>query len=96
MSRVLGYIFLFAVLILTLTFTAINVHTVQVNYFIGEYDVPLAVVLGGTLIVGALLGAFVMMKPIMRLKITSSKLKRMIRSNEKEISILRTLPLKNQ
>ena len=94
MSRILSYLFLLAVLILTLTFTAINVHSVQVNCYVGSQDVPLALLLGSTLIIGALLGAFVMMKPIMQLKLNSSKLKRTIRSNEKEISILRTLPLK--
>jgi len=96
MARILGYLFLLVVLILTLTFTTINVHTVQVNYYIGTQEVPLAVILGATLIIGALLGALVMMKPIMKLKLDSSKLRRNIRSNEKEISILRTLPLKQQ
>ena len=95
MSRILGYFFLLSVLILTLTFTTINVHDVQVNYYVGSQQVPLALILGATLISGALLGALVMMLPIMRLKLKSSKLRRKIRTNEKEISILRTLPLKN-
>ena len=95
MSRILGYFFLLSVLILTLTFTTINVHDVKVNYYVGSQQVPLALILGATLISGALLGALVMMQPIMRLKLKSSKLRRKIRTNEKEISILRTLPLKN-
>lgn len=81
---------------MTVTFTTINVHAVQVNYYVGSQDVPLAVILGSTLIVGALLGALVMMKPIMKLKLDASKLRRNLRSNEKEISILRTLPIKQQ
>ena len=96
MSRILSYLFLLAVLILTLAFTAQNVHTVQVNYLVGSQEAPLALILSITLIAGALLGALVMMQPIMRLKLKSSKLRRAIRANEKEISILRTLPLKNQ
>ncbi|HFE39582.1 MAG TPA: LapA family protein [Gammaproteobacteria bacterium] len=96
MSRVLSYLFLLVVLILSLTFTSINVQSVQINYFVGSHEAPLALVLGATLIVGALFGALVMMRPIMRLKLRSSKLRRAIRNNEKEISILRTLPLKNQ
>jgi len=95
MSRILGYLFLLTVLILTLTFTTINVHEVQLNYYVGSQQVPLALILGATLIIGMLLGALVMMQPVMRLKLKSSKLRRTIRSNEKEISILRTLPLKN-
>ncbi|MDH3326315.1 MAG: LapA family protein [Gammaproteobacteria bacterium] len=96
MSRILGYLFLLSVLILTLTFTTINVHDVQLNYYVGSQQVPLALVLGAALISGAIIGALVMMQPIMRLKLKSSKLRRTIRSNEKEISILRTLPLKSQ
>lgn len=96
MSRILSYLFLLAVLILSLTFTAINVQTIQVNYYVGSQEAPLALVLGATLIAGALLGALVMMRPILNLKLKSSKLRRSIRNNEKEISILRTLPLKNQ
>lgn len=96
MTRVLSYLFLLVVLIMSLTFTAINVQSIQINYYIGSQEAPLALVLGATLIAGALLGALVMMKPIMRLKLKSSKLRRSIRNNEKEISILRTLPLKNQ
>lgn len=96
MSRILSYLFLLLVLILTLTFTAINVHPVQVNYYVGSQEAPLALILSITLIAGALLGALVMMQPIMRLKLKSSKLRRAVRANEKEISILRTLPLKNQ
>ncbi len=95
MSRILGYLFLLTVLILTLTFTTINVHEVQVNYYVGSQQVPLALILGATLVAGAILGALVMMQPIIRLKLKSSKLRRTIRTNEKEISILRTLPLKN-
>jgi len=95
MSRILGYLFLLSVLIITLTFTTINVHEVQLNYYVGSQQVPLALLLGITLVAGAVLGALVMMQPIMRLKLKSSRLRRTIRSNEKEISILRTLPLKN-
>jgi len=96
MSRILNYLFLLVVLIFSLTFTAINVQSIQINYYLGSQEAPLALVLGGTLIAGAILGALVMMKPIMRLKLKSSKLRRSIRDNEKEISILRTLPLKNR
>ncbi|HFD32651.1 MAG TPA: LapA family protein [Gammaproteobacteria bacterium] len=96
MSRILGYLFLLLVLILTLTFTTINVHEVQLNYYVGSQQVPLALILGAALVAGAILGALVMMQPIMRLKLKASKLRRTIRSNEKEISILRTLPMKNQ
>jgi len=96
MSRILSLLFLLVVLIVSLTFTAINVQSIQINYYVGSQEAPLALVLGATLIIGALLGALVMMRPIMRLKLNSSKLRRSIRNNEKEISILRTLPLKNQ
>ena len=96
MSRVLSYLFLLAVLVVSLTFTAINVQSIQINYYVGSQEAPLALVLGATLIIGSILGALVMMRPIMRLKLDSSKLRRSIRSSEKEISILRTLPLKNQ
>lgn len=95
MSKLLSLLFLLSVLILSLTFTAINVQTIQINYFIGSQEAPLALVLGATLIAGAILGALVMMRPIMSLKLKSSKLRRSIRNNEKEISILRTLPIKN-
>lgn len=80
---------------MTLTFTAINVHSVQINYYVGSQEAPLALILSATFILGVIIGALVMMQPIMRLKLQSSKLRRSIRSNEKEISILRTLPLKN-
>ncbi len=96
MSRILNYLFLLVVLIFSLTFTAINVQSIQINYYLGSQEAPLALVLGATLIAGAILGALVMMKPIMLLKLRSSKLRRSIRDNEKEISILRTLPLKNR
>ncbi len=96
MAKIFVYLFLLLLLIVTVTFTTINVHPVQVNYYVGSQEVPLAVLLGAAFIIGTLVGALIMMKPIMKLKLDASKLRRSVRSCEKEISILRTLPLKQQ
>ncbi len=94
MFKILGLLFLLALLIVTVVFTTLNVHAVQLNYYFGSQDVPLAMVMGGTLIVGILFGGLAMMMPLMNLKLNTSKLRRNLRSNQKEISILRTQPLK--
>ncbi|MDH5300492.1 MAG: LapA family protein [Gammaproteobacteria bacterium] len=96
MSKLILYIFLFMILLLVLSFSVNNSHTVNLNYFLGSVDLPLALLLVLTLSVGAILGALVMLRPVLSLRMEVGRLRRGKRAVEQELNGLRSLSVKEQ
>lgn len=94
MSKVFRIIFLVVVLIAAISFSVVNAHDVRLNYYLGEIDLPLSFIIVASLIVGAALGSIAMLKPLFGQKLENAKLKKTIRVNEKEITNLRSIPVK--
>jgi len=96
MARLFLYIFLFSVLILVLSFSVNNSHPVTLNYYIGESELPLALLMVFTLSAGALLGVLAVMRPMLASRMEVSKLRRQLRHSEQELNNLRSLPVKER
>jgi putative membrane protein len=94
MLRLLTLVIFIVLLVLAILFTWKNAHTVHIDYFIGAGDVPLALLLVSTLAVGAVIGIVAMLKIIMGLRFEVARLRKNVKLSEKEISNLRSLPVK--
>ncbi|MDH5547732.1 MAG: LapA family protein [Gammaproteobacteria bacterium] len=94
MNKVVTLLFLFAVLLLALSFAVINAHSVQLNYYVGELNLPLSFLVISALIFGAFLGSVAMMRPLFGLRLEIARLRKLAKVNEKEINNLRSIPVK--
>lgn len=94
MGRFLSAILILVVLIFTISFTVINAHEVQINYYLGTSTLPLALLLVLSVALGALLGAVAVMSMVFRLRWEIAKLRRTAKLTEKEVSNLRSMPIK--
>ena len=95
MLKITGIIFFAALLTVGLSFSLLNSTPVEVNYYFGSAEMPLAFALIITLATGTLLGILGMLSVVIKLKRESMHLKKTIRASERELSQLRALPVKD-
>jgi uncharacterized membrane protein YciS (DUF1049 family) len=92
--RIFAYIVLLLVLILGITFAYLNADGVIVNYYIGEKQVPLSLLLLLTLGIGLLIGVLSMVIPLIKLKHKNVKIQKKLKQAQKEVENLRAIPVK--
>jgi len=95
MSRLLAYVILAVLVLLGLAFAVVNAKPVELNYFLGMREVPLALTLVLTLAFGALTGVLFSLGLVIRLKRETLQLRRQVRLAEQEVANLRSIPLKD-
>ncbi|MGA7799685.1 MAG: LapA family protein [Gammaproteobacteria bacterium] len=95
MARILLAILFLVLLLLGLSFAVLNATSVPLNYYLGEVDLPLALVVVASLVLGAILGVLVSLGIVLRLKRQVRHLRRQVQTAEKEVSNLRAIPLKD-
>jgi putative membrane protein len=95
MSRVISLILIAILVLLGLAFAVVNAKPVELNYFLASREVPLAMVLVLTLILGALMGIVFSLGLVIRLKRETLRLRRRIQQTEQEVVNLRTMPIKD-
>lgn len=95
MARILLGILFLILLILGLSFAVLNAGSVPLNYYLGKVELPLALVVVAALAVGAILGVLVSLGMVLRLKRQVRQLRRQVQTAEKEVTNLRTIPLKD-
>lgn len=96
MARLASAFIILLVLLLVLFFTLLNGEPVSVNYYLGEVQAPLALVIILALVSGAILGLISSVIVIMATRHEVSKLRREIKHTEQELMNLRTLPIKDK
>lgn len=94
--RVLSYLILLIIMLVGLTFAALNSNVVSFNYYLGIKDVALSLLLVGAFGGGILLGLLVAIFPWLRTKYENRRLKSRLKIVEKEVENLRTIPLKGE
>jgi len=94
MVRLLGFLLLIGLVVLGLSFAVLNAEPVSLNYYFGYRDIPLSMIVVLSLAAGALIGVLVSMGMILRLKQQAGRLRRKLRTAEKEADQLRILPVK--
>jgi lipopolysaccharide assembly protein A len=93
-KRILAFLFILLVLVFGLFFGLLNAEPVHVDYYFGSRDLPLSLVLVLMLVIGALAGAFAGLSIVLRTKREVYRLRREVRLAEKELTNLRSLPIK--
>ncbi len=88
-------IFFILVAVLGVSFAVLNASFVEINLYIGIYKLHLSLLLVFTLGIGILVGFLVMSGSFLRLKAENFKIKNKIKWAEKEVSNLRSLPIKD-
>ena len=95
MLRLLGFVLLFALVVLGLSFAVLNAEPVQFNYYLGTIEVPLSLALVCALAGGAVLGILVSMGMLVGQKRRILQLEKKVQITEKEVSNLRAIPIKD-
>ena len=93
--KLIKLIFLIFISLLGVSFSVLNATKIKINLYIGSYDVYLSLLLVITLGLGILIGFLAMLGTAFRLKAENYKIKHKAKLAEKEISNLRTLPIKD-
>lgn len=92
-------IFIFTTVVLValggLSFALINAESVTLNYYFGSLQAPLSLVMVISLAVGAAMGVIASMWAVIGQKRELAKLRKAAKVAEKEISNLRSLPMKD-
>lgn len=83
-------------ILLGVSFAALNASSVEVNFYFTKLTMPISVLMTIMLGVGLLIGFLLFIYRYWRLKIEVSKLKSQLKLTEKEIKNLRAIPLQNQ
>lgn len=93
--RIVSLIFLFIVALLAVGFGLLNAEPVKVNYYFGAYNLPLALVLLFSLVLGLFIGIFFGLGMWLRQKALNYQLKKKIKIATQEIENLRVIPVKD-
>ena len=90
--RYISYIVWALLILLVVTFAAVNSHTVPVDFYLGTVNVYLPLLLLLTLALGTLLGIVVMLPRIWRSKGHNRRLRAQIKQAERDIEKTRQTP----
>ncbi len=92
MYKIIGLIFLLFIAIVVISFTTLNAQSIQLNYYFGIMDLPLAVTVVVSIAAGILFGFFASFGTVIRLKRENLKLKRTAKTTDKQLTQLRSNP----
>ena len=96
MTRFISIIFIVVILLLVLLFTLLNAEPVSLNYYLGQVEQPLALILVVTFVAGALIGLLTSVVMILSARHDVSKLRKQIKQTEQEVMNLRSIPIKDK
>jgi putative membrane protein len=94
MGRLLGFLFLVALIVTGLSFAVLNSQPVSLNYYFGYRDIPLSMIVVLSLATGAVIGVLVSAGLILKLKAQVGQLRRKLRNAVKDSDQLKILPAK--
>lgn len=93
--KLIGYVLLIIILIIGVSFAALNSEIVSVHYYIGVCRMPLSLLMVITFAFGCFIGLLMGFIMVLRLKSQNYRLKNRIKLVEKEVSNLRTMPVQD-
>lgn len=94
--RIVMIIFYLILILTGVSFAALNAGSVQINLYVTNVSMPIAVLMTIMLGIGLLMGLFLFVCRYWRLKVDYMKIKNQLKLTEKEVKNLRDIPLKNQ
>jgi putative membrane protein len=94
--RIVMVIFYLLIIIIGVSFAALNATSISVNFYFTTWVLPTSVLIIISLGIGVLLGILFFLAKYLRLKSAYRRLKGQLKLTEKEIINLRAIPLQNQ
>lgn len=94
--RILSYILVLIIILFGISFAAINLESVHINYYFGERSLPLSLLLALVFALGCLVGMFVGLWLVLKAKLQIYRLRQRLNLAEKEIENLRAIPLQDK
>ncbi|HAT8178480.1 TPA: DUF1049 domain-containing protein [Legionella pneumophila] len=94
--RILMLVTYLLLIIIGVSFAALNASSVQVNFYFKTVSMPISVLMTIMLGVGVFIGFILFITRYWRLKIEYRKMKNQLKLTEKEIKNLRSIPLQDQ
>ncbi|KAB7623656.1 lipopolysaccharide assembly LapA domain-containing protein [Alkalilimnicola sp. S0819] len=95
MGRIVAIILLLLVVLFGLSFAIANAQSVTLEFYLGQWTLPLSLALVFALIIGALLGVLASLGLITRQRRELRRLRRNQSQSRKELDELRKLPLRD-
>ena len=95
MFKIITLVFLLLLAIVVISFTTLNAQSIQINYYFGEMDIPLAIALVVSIAAGILFGFVASFGILLKLKRENLKLKKSTKTAERELTSLRTASPQN-
>ncbi|ALP53197.1 hypothetical protein Tel_08515 [Candidatus Tenderia electrophaga] len=92
MSKIIGLIFLFILAAVVISFTTLNAQSIQIDYYLGSAEIPLAIALVIAIAAGILFGFVASFGMVLRLKRENHRLKKSAKSAESELVSLKAAP----
>lgn len=92
--RYVGYLFLLGALAAGLFFAALNADTVSINFYYGTLETQLSLALVFAILIGIVIGILASIGMLLRMRGKLSRMQKSIKMMEKEISNLRSIPIK--
>jgi lipopolysaccharide assembly protein A len=94
--RVLMLVSYILLIIIGVSFAALNASSVQVNLYFKTVSMPISVLMTIMLGIGIFIGFILFMIRYWRLKVEYRRIKNQLKITEKEIRNLRSIPLQDQ
>ena len=93
--RMLSFILLLVLVILSIAFALLNAEPITINYFVGELTLPLSLLLFASLILGCVLSLLAQFKILLQYRYHIHALNKKLSISNKEINHLRVLPVRD-
>lgn len=93
--RYVLYVFWVFIILLGLTFAALNSQKITLNYYLDTQTIYLPLLILVTLLIGAMLGVVVILPSLIKSKQAARRLKSKVRRIEREVQNLRAIPIKD-
>lgn len=93
--RYILYLFWILIILLGITFAALNPQKIVLNYYLDTKTIYLPLIILLALLVGAALGIIVLLPSWIKNKNTVRRLKYKVKQIEQEVENLRTIPMKD-
>ena len=94
--RIVMIIFYLILILIGISFAALNASSVQVNFYFTTLTMPVTVLMILMLAIGMLIGFTLFILKYWRLKAEHRKIRNQLKLTEKEIRNLRAIPLQDQ
>lgn len=87
--RIFGFVIILIIILIGVSFAMLNSQTVHFNYYVGEHDIALSLLLAAALLVGVILGCLVMLGRLFSLRLLIRRLRKRVRTAEQALEDFR-------